>query len=90
MGVRPQLPRGSAAARDIHARDERLREIELMTVPEVATFLRTSPKAIYTMIERGQLPGVLRIGRRVLVDRRALVDWLGQKATPSLEQVGQR
>ena len=60
----------------------------LMTVPEVATFLRTSPKAIYAMVERGQLP-VLRIGRRVLIDRDALVDWLGQKATPSLEKVGQ-
>lgn len=56
----------------------------LMTVPEVAGFLRTSPKAIYTMVERGQLP-VLRINRRVLVDREALVDWLRQKSTPSLE-----
>jgi excisionase family DNA binding protein len=39
----------------------------LMTVTEIAAFLRTSTKAIYAMIERAQLPGVVRIGRRVLV-----------------------
>ena len=39
----------------------------LLTPTEVAGLLRTSRKAIYTMIERGQLPGVTRIGRRVLV-----------------------
>ena len=55
----------------------------LMTVTEVATHLRTSRKAIYAMIERNQLPGVLRIGRRVLVDRNALLHWLRQKSTPS-------
>ena len=58
----------------------------LLTPPEVAELLRTSRKAIYTMIERGQLPGVLRIGRRVLVRQDALLDWLRQKSTPSLER----
>ena len=56
-----------------------------LTSEEVADFLRTSRKAIYAMIERGQLPGVVRIGRRVLVREDALIDWLGQKSTPSLE-----
>jgi excisionase family DNA binding protein len=58
----------------------------LLTPTEVAGLLRTSRKAIYTMIERGQLPGVVRIGRRVLVRQDALVDWLRQKSTPSLER----
>jgi len=40
---------------------------ELLTVDETAKLLRTTPKAIYTMIERNQLPGVVRLGRRVLV-----------------------
>ena len=53
---------------------------------EVAELLRTSRKAIYTMIERAQLPGVVRIGRRVLVREDALLDWLRQKSTPSLER----
>ena len=40
---------------------------ELLRVEEVATLLRTTPKAIYAMVERRSLPGVVRIGRRVLV-----------------------
>jgi excisionase family DNA binding protein len=44
----------------------------LLTPTEVAALLRTSRKAIYTMIERAQLPGVVRIGRRVLVREDAL------------------
>lgn len=44
---------------------------ELMTVEEVATFLRTSIDAIYKMVERKQLPGVVRShgGRRILFRR---------------------
>ena len=37
------------------------------------TDVRTSPKAIYAMVERGQLPGVIKIGRRVLVSRESLL-----------------
>ena len=55
----------------------------LLTTIEVAGLLRTSQKATYAMIARGQLPGVVRIGRRVLVHADELVDWLDQKRTPS-------
>ena len=41
---------------------------------EVADILRTSRPAIYAMVERGQLPGVTRIGRRILFQRDALLD----------------
>ena len=58
----------------------------LLTPNEVAGLLRTSKKAIYAMVERLQLPGVIRIGRRVLIREDALLDWLGQKSTPSLER----
>lgn len=57
----------------------------LLTPGEVGALLRTSKKAIYAMIERVQLPGIVRIGRRVLIREDALVDWLGQKSTPLLE-----
>ncbi len=57
-----------------------------LTTTEVAGLLRTSQKATYAMIARGQLPGVVRIGRRVLVHADELVDWLDQKRTPSLEE----
>ncbi len=58
----------------------------LLTLDDVATTLRSTRKAIYVMVERGQLPGVIRIGRRVLVDRDDLLMWLDQKRTPSLEE----
>ena len=62
----------------------------LLTPTEVAERLRTSRKAIYTMVERAQLPGVVRIGRRLLIREDALLDWLRQKSTPSLERSQQR
>ena len=55
----------------------------LLTTTEVGVLLRTSTKAIYAMVERGQLPGIVRIGRRVLIREDALLDWLGHKSAPS-------
>ena len=54
-----------------------------MTVPEVADLLRTSPAAIYAKIERQQLPGVIRIGRKRLIARADLLKWLDQNRAPS-------
>ena len=59
---------------------------ELLTVDEVASLLRTSRKAVYAMVERRQLPGVRRVGRRVLVRRVELLDWLDHNCAPSLER----
>jgi excisionase family DNA binding protein len=59
---------------------------EFLIVKEVASLLRTTPKAIYTMVERAQIPGVLRIGRRLLFRREVLLQWLLEKSgTPSPE-----
>ena len=55
----------------------------LMTVPEVADFLRTSPKGVYAMVARRQLPGVIHIGRNLRFRRDTLLDWLDQKDAPS-------
>jgi excisionase family DNA binding protein len=55
----------------------------LLTVDETASLLRTTKSAIYAMVERGQLPGVTRLGRRVLVRSDALLRWLDQKSAPS-------
>ena len=55
---------------------------EFLTANEVAELLRTSRPAVYAMVERGQIPGVVRIGRRVLVCRQALLEWLDQKRVP--------
>ena len=47
--------------------------------------LRTTKKAIYSMVERAQLPGIVRIGRRVLIREDALLHWLRQKSSPTPE-----
>jgi excisionase family DNA binding protein len=39
----------------------------LLTVDDAADLLRTTRRAIYAMLERRQLPGVIRIRRRVLI-----------------------
>jgi len=63
--------------------DESTERPLLLTVDEVATLLRTTRKAVYAMMERGLLPGVTRIGRRVLFRTDDLLDWLLQKSAPS-------
>jgi excisionase family DNA binding protein len=55
----------------------------LFTVDEVADLLRTTRRAIYAMIARRQLPGVVRIRRRVLVRADDLLHWLDQKRASS-------
>jgi excisionase family DNA binding protein len=57
----------------------------LLTVDDVAAFLRTTRHAIYAMVERHQLPRPFRVGRRLLIHRDELLDWLDQKRTPSQE-----
>ena len=58
----------------------------LCDAKEVASWLRTSTKAIYAMAERDQLPGIVRIGRRLLFRRADLVAWLdGKRAETSKE-----
>ena len=58
----------------------------LLTVDEAAEFLRTTRRAIYAMIERRHLPGVIRVRRRVLLRADDLLDWLDQRRVPSPEE----
>ena len=58
----------------------------LLTVDEAAEILRTTRRAIYVMVDRRQLPGVTRIGRRLLFRADDLLDWLDQKRAPSPEE----
>ena len=51
----------------------------LLTPDDVAALLRTTRRAVYAMIERAQLPGVTRVGRRILLRRDLLLRWLEEK-----------
>lgn len=55
----------------------------LLTVDDAADLLRTTRKAVYVMIERGLLPGVTRLGRRVLLRSDRLLEWLDQNCASS-------
>jgi excisionase family DNA binding protein len=58
----------------------------LLTVDEAAELLRTTRRAIDVMIGRRQLPGVVRIRRRVLVRADDLLQWLDQKRASSPQE----
>jgi excisionase family DNA binding protein len=82
------VDKGAGDFGDGRASAGRLRESlrVLLTVEETATLLRTTRRAIYAMIERRQLPGVIRIRRRVLFRADDLLHWLDQKRAPSPEE----
>lgn len=75
MGDPPSSPTATAAA------PTNERALPVMLLPaEVALLLRTTSKAVYTRIERGLLPGVVRVkGGRTLVDRDVLLRELRTK-----------
>ena len=58
----------------------------LLTADDAANLLRTTRRAVYAMVERRQLPGVIRLRRRVLFRADVLLDWLDQKRAPSPEE----
>lgn len=62
----------------------------LLTVADTAAILRTTQKAVYAMAARGGLPGATRLGRRLLVRRDDLLDWLDRNRTPSSKEVLRR
>ena len=47
-----------------------------LQVEEIADLLRVSRKAVYAMVERDEIPGVMKIGRRLRFRRDVLEAWL--------------
>ena len=50
-------------------------EHEILTVPEVARFLKISRSKAYRLVERGEIPAV-KIGRNVRVLKRDLIQFV--------------
>jgi excisionase family DNA binding protein len=61
-----------------------------LTPEETADLLRTTRKAIYARIERRQLPGVTRLGKRILIRSASLLQWLDQQSAVVAVQEEQR
>jgi excisionase family DNA binding protein len=57
---------------------------ELLTVQEVARWLKISAKAVYAKSERGCLPGATRLGRRLYFFRSELLRLVEQNRVPTL------
>ncbi len=55
----------------------------ILDADDVASLLRTTRGAVYAMVERRQIPGVMRIGRRVRFRRDTLLTWLGGLEEPN-------
>ena len=66
-----------AMARDGASDPDARRERLVVTVPEAATLLGISRALAYELAARGELP-VIRLGRRLVVPRRALLDLVGE------------
>jgi excisionase family DNA binding protein len=58
-----------------------------LNADEAADLLRTSRKAIYAMVERRRLPGVKKIGKRLLIRSQILLQWIDQQDAPSLMEI---
>ncbi len=56
----------------------------LLTAGEVADLLRTSRPVVYEMASLGRLPGLIRIGRRVLFRRDPILKWLRESSATTL------
>ena len=50
-------------------------ESEIMTVPEVAEFLKLCTSKVYKMVQRGEIPSI-KIGKSVRLRRTDVIDWM--------------
>jgi len=48
----------------------------VLTPDDLATLLRIRKRAVLDAIQRGELPGVRRVGRRIRADRDTVLRWL--------------
>ena len=60
-------------------RNDQPQEKIMLTVPEAAQILRINKIAVYELARVGRIPA-LRIGRRVLIPRDALLRWIETEA----------
>jgi excisionase family DNA binding protein len=63
---------------------------ELMTVPELAEFLRVNPATIYRLLRDKRIPG-FRVGSEWRFDREAIEQWQQEaEHAPSIKKRGRK
>ncbi len=50
----------------------------LLSIAQTAAALCLSVRSVKRMVRGDELPGVVRLGRRVLIDRKRLEDWISR------------
>jgi excisionase family DNA binding protein len=87
MKARRTKPQGSISSPSEDSTHAKHLELpELLTVDEVAAWLKTSRKAIYAKAERGAIPGATHIGCRLYFYRSDLLRWVEQGRVPDMEK----
>ena len=61
-----------------HLTHGRLAQDPILTVDELALLLRVNRKTLYSAIQRGEIPGVRRIGGVIRIARAAVLAWMDQ------------
>jgi excisionase family DNA binding protein len=62
----------------------------VLTVDEAAGLLRVNRKTLYELIQRGELPGVRRLGRAIRIHRPTLIRWLADQGRVPRSSRGRR
>ena len=56
----------------------------ILTADEVADLMRVNRKTVYEAVKRGEIPGVVKVGRSLRFSRDELLRWLCQgRAVPT-------
>lgn len=63
-----------------------LAEKEWLSPDEASSLLGVSRNTIYESIKQNKVPGVLRIGRRITIHKKALVDACSKPAEPDEDE----
>lgn len=58
--------------------------LDFLTADEIAAILRTTRKAVYARVSRGQLPPPVKLGRRLFFPRADLLSFFQEKRAASL------
>jgi len=55
----------------------------LLKAAELAELLRVTRQSVYSMNNRGEIPGAIKIGRRLRFDRGTVLDWIRRASSSS-------